>query len=41
MDAFIAETYALLARLEAEASRPNPARPPRLRVVGGTKWSGE
>ena len=40
-DALIAETRALLARLEAEAFRPNPARPPRLRVVGGVEWSGE
>ncbi len=39
-DAFIAETRALLARLEAERFRPNPARPPRLRVVGGREWSG-
>ena len=40
-DAFLAETRALLARLEAERLRPRPAGPPRLRVVGGTEWSGE
>lgn len=40
-DALIADTRALLARLEAEAFRPDPAAPPRLRLVGGTEWSGE
>jgi hypothetical protein len=39
-DALIADTRALLARLEAEAFRPDPARPPRLRLVGGVEWSG-
>jgi len=39
-DAFIADTRALLARIEAGTFRPDPAVPPRLRVVGGTEWSG-
>jgi hypothetical protein len=40
-DALIAETRALLARLQAEGFRPDPAAPPRLRLVGGVEWSGE
>ena len=40
-DALIADTRALLARLEADAFRRDPARPPRLRLVGGVEWSGE
>ena len=40
-DAVIAEARALLARFEADAFHPDPAVPPRLRVVGGTAWSGE
>jgi hypothetical protein len=40
-DAVIAEARALLAQFEAAAFRPNPARPPRLRLVGGVAWSGE
>jgi hypothetical protein len=40
-DALIAETRAMLAQFEAEAFRPDPARPPRLRLVGGVEWSGE
>jgi hypothetical protein len=40
-DALIADTRALLARREAEAFRPDPATPPRLRFVGGVEWSGE
>jgi hypothetical protein len=39
-DAFIAETRALLARIKSGTFRPDPAVPPRLRVVGGTDWSG-
>jgi hypothetical protein len=40
-DALIAETRAMLVRFEAGAFRPDPARPPRLRLVGGVEWSGE
>jgi hypothetical protein len=40
-DALIAETRAMLVRSEAGAFRPNPTRPPRLRLVGGVEWSGE
>jgi len=40
-DALIADTRALLARIKAGTFRPDPAVPPRLRVVGGTDWSGE
>jgi hypothetical protein len=39
-DALIADTRALLARIKAGTFRPDPAVPPRLRVVGGTDWSG-
>ncbi len=39
-EAFIAETRALLAQLEAESFHPKPVSPPRLRLVGGTDWSG-
>lgn len=40
-DAFIAETRALLAQIKAGTFRADPAAPPRLRIVGGTDWSGE
>jgi len=40
-DALIADTRALLARIKAGTFRPDPAVPPRLRLVGGTDWSGE
>ena len=40
-DALIADTRALLARIKAGTFRPDPAVPPRLRVVGGTDWAGE
>jgi len=39
-DALIADTRALLARIRAGTFWPDPAVPPRLRVVGGTDWSG-
>jgi hypothetical protein len=39
-DALIADTRAVLARIKAGTFRPDPAVPPRLRVVGGTEWSG-
>jgi len=39
-DALIADTRALLARIKDGTFRPDPAVPPRLRVVGGTDWSG-
>ncbi len=39
-DALIADTRALLARIKAGTFWPDPAGRPRLRVVGGTDWSG-
>jgi hypothetical protein len=39
-DALIADTRVLLARIKAGTFWPDPAVPPRLRVVGGTDWSG-
>ena len=39
-DALIADTRALLARIKAGTFWPDPAVPPRLRVVGGTDRSG-